>query len=342
MIVGGLTKTWKKYGAVACTMLIVCVVLAVAAAMARGPYLLVNIIITGCMLSLVAMGLALVFGVMNIGMFAHGEMFMIGTLVAYYTVSPFQMLLYDDPPGTMVYLAPLLAIAAAGLAGFLVGCLVELFLFKPLRKRTKSNWVMNSFLLTVGLGIILVNGHQILFGANYKGITRYLPGAPFDIMGVYVSPDRVAAVVISVLVVICFWMFMTRTRIGTAIRAVSQDETGALMVGIDLPLIFTLTMALSCSMAAVAGATLHFMYPSYPTVGLEPTYLSWFVVILVGLGNTTGAMIGAFMVALFKVLTIEFVGSGWDHVVPTALIMLILIFKPSGIFGSSVRSKVDQ
>ncbi len=338
----GFKKIWKKYGAVACSMLLICVLLAVGASILRGPYLLVNVIITGCMLSLVAMGLALVFGVMNIGMFAHGEMFMIGTLVAFYTVSPFQGLLTADDPGAMVYAAPLLAILAAAVAGFIIGCLVEMMLFRPLRQRTKSNWVMNSFLLTVGLGIILVNGHQILFGANYKAITRYLPGAPLDIMGVYVSPDRVAAVIISFVIVVCFWWFMTRTRVGTAIRAVSQDETGALMVGIDLPMIFTLTMALSCSMAAVAGASLHFMYPSYPTVGLEPTYLSWFVVILVGLGNTTGAMIGAFMVALFKVLTVEFVGSGWDNVVPTALIMLILIFKPSGIFGSTVRSKVDQ
>jgi branched-chain amino acid transport system permease protein len=342
VIVKKLIATWKKLGTVACVMLIVCVVAAIGAAFMRGPYLLVNVITAGCMLSLVAMGLALVFGVMNIGMFAHGEMFMIGTLVAYYTVSPFQNLLYEDHPGKMVYLAPILAIVGATVAGFIIGCLVEILLFKPLRKRTKANWVMNSFLLTVGLGIILVNGHQILFAANYKGITKYLPGAPVDILGVYVSPDRLGAVIISVIVVVAFWQFMTRTRLGTAVRAVSQDETGALMVGIDLPLIFTLTMALSCSMAAVAGATLHFMYPSYPTVGLEPTYLSWFVVILVGLGNTTGAMIGAFMVALFKVLTIEFVGSGWDNVVPTALIMLILIFKPSGIFGSAVRSKVDQ
>jgi branched-chain amino acid transport system permease protein len=342
MIIQKFKQRWNKLGTVACSMLIVCLILLVVTTIMRGPYLLVNVIIAGCMLSLVAMGLALVFGVMNIGMFAHGEMFMIGTLVAYYTVSPFQSLLYEESPGLMAYLAPILGVAAAAVAGFIVGCLVELLLFKPLRKRTKSNWVMNSFLLTVGLGIILVNGHQILFGANYKGIAKYIPGSPIDIFGVYVSPDRIAAVIISFIVVICFWIFISKTRIGTSIRAVSQDETGALMVGIDLPLIFTLTMAISCSLAAVAGATLHFMYPAYPTVGLEPTYLSWFVVILVGLGNTTGAMIGAFMVALFKVLTIEFVGSGWDNVVPTALIMLILIFKPSGIFGSVVRSKVDQ
>jgi branched-chain amino acid transport system permease protein len=342
VIIKKLVDIWKKTGTVACVMLLVCLALTLGSAITRGPYLLVNVISAGCMLSLVAMGLALVFGVMNIGMFAHGEMFMIGTLVAYFVASPFQNLLYEEHPGLMVYLAPLLAVLAAGAVGFVVGVLVELLLFRPLRKRTKGNWVMNSFLLTVGLGIILVNGHQIIFGANYKAITKYLPGGAVDILGVYVSPDRLAAIIISFLVVIGFWLFMSKTRLGTAVRAVSQDETGSLMVGIDLPLIFTLTMAISCGLAAVAGATLHFMYPSYPSVGLEPTYLSWFVVILVGLGNTTGAMIGAFMVALFKVLTVEYVGSGWDHVVPTALIMLILIFKPSGIFGSAVRSKVDQ
>ena len=101
-------------------------------------------------------------------------------------------------------------------------------------------------------------------------------------------------------------------------------------------------MALACALAAVAGGSLLFMYPSYPTVGLEPLYMAWFVVILSGLGNILGAVAGAFMVALLKVITNEYVGAGWDFVVPSALIMLILIFKPSGIFGSDVRGVLDK
>ena len=100
-----------------------------------------------------------------------------------------------------------------------------------------------------------------------------------------------------------FWYFMRYTQTGRAIRAVSQDESGALMVGIGLNGILLLTMSLSCALAAIAGAGLLFMYPSYPTVGLEPLYMAWFVVILAGLGNVLGAVMCSFMVALLKVLT---------------------------------------
>jgi branched-chain amino acid transport system permease protein len=135
---------------------------------------------------------------------------------------------------------------------------------------------------------------------------------------------------------------MTYTRTGRAIRAVSQDENGALMVGIGIKGILMLTMSLSCALAAIAGASLLFMYPSYPSVGLEPLYMAWFVVILAGLGNVLGAVMGAFMVALLKVLTVEYIGSGWDFVVASAVIIVVLIFKPSGIFGSEVRGVLDK
>jgi Branched-chain amino acid ABC-type transport system, permease components len=182
----------------------------------------------------------------------------------------------------------------------------------------------------------------MLFGSNFKGIVAYWPGPPLEIFDVFISRDRVAAVTLSLLTIVTFWLFMRFSRTGRAIRAVSQDETGALMVGINMPFILTLTMALSCGLAALAGASLLFMYPAYPTVGLEPLYMAWFVVILVGMGNIMGSLLGAFMVAIFKVLTVEFIGAGWDFVIPTGFIMLVLIFKPSGILGSEVRSILDQ
>lgn len=315
---------------------------AVVAAIDRGPYMLVNTVVTGGMLALVAMGLALVFGVMNIPMFAHGEYFMIGTLTAYYVFTPISNYINLHPESVLKTIGPLVTIAAAMIVGALVGIASEVMVFSQLRKRNRENWVMNSFLLTVGLSVVLINAHQLFFGADFKGITRYWTGMPLTVMDVFISRDRVMAFSLAVMVVAVFWFFMTYTRTGRAIRAVSQDEKGALMVGIDLKGILLLTMSLSCSLAAIAGASLLFMYPSYPSVGLEPLYMAWFVVILAGLGNVLGAVMGAFMVALLKVLTIEYIGSGWDFVVPSALIIFILIFKPSGIFGSEVRGILDK
>jgi branched-chain amino acid transport system permease protein len=235
-----------------------------------------------------------------------------------------------------------ITILAAMVIGALAGVVTELLIFRQLRKRSRENWVMNAFLLTVGLSVVLINCHQLFFGADFKGIVGYYSSAPFTIMDVYISRDRVFALVVAAVVVAAFWYFMTYTRTGRAIRAVSQDETGALMVGIGLNGILLLTMSLSCALAAIAGAGLLFMYPSYPSVGLEPLYMAWFVVILAGLGNVLGAVMCSFMVALLKVLTIEYIGSGWDFVVPSILIILILIFKPSGIFGSEVRGVLDK
>ncbi|HSL62605.1 MAG: branched-chain amino acid ABC transporter permease [Desulfotignum sp.] len=322
--------------------IVISVVVAVAATLHAGPYLLVNTVVTGGMLALVATGLTLMLGVLNIPMFAHGEYFMIGSLTAYYIFSPISEYIARHPDSVLVTFGPLVAIVAAMIGGAIAGIISEKLVFGPLRRRSTDNWVMNSFLLTVGVSVLLINLHQLIFGADFKGIVGYWQGMPVSIAGVYISLDRALAFIISAVIVVLFYLFMTYTRTGMAIRAVSQDITGAQIVGIDIEKIVMLTISLACALAAVAGGSLLFMIPSYPTVGLEPLYMAWFVVILSGLGNILGAVAGAFMVALLKVITVEYVGAGWDFVVPSALIMLILIFKPSGIFGSDVRGVLDK
>ena len=338
-LAGRLTDTFRS---MAFWTIVISIVLAIVAWIDRGPYIIVNTFITGGMLALVSMGLALVFGVMNIPMFAHGEYFMIGSLVAYYVFTPISAAMNKTPNAFMAVVGPLIAIGCATVVGFIVGVLSEKLVFYELRKRSRENWVMNSFLLTVGVSVVLINLHQLIFGPDFKGIVRYWSGSPFKIMGAFLPPDRVYAMVISFVVIFSFWLFMRFTRPGRAIRAVSQDETGALIVGINLNFIQMLTMGLSTALAAVAGASLLFMYPSYPTVGMEPLYMAWFVVILVGLGNTLTAVVGAFLVALLKVLTMEYVGTGWEYVVPSAIIIVVLIFKPSGLFSSGVRGVLDK
>ena len=333
---------FKQMKSSAGIIVILTIVAAVLLTLDRGPYVLVNVVVTGGMLALVSMGLALVFGVMNIPMFAHGEYFMIGSLTAYYIFKPISAYVKSHPDSILTLLGPLITIVGAMIVGALAGIASEILVFRQLRKRSQDNWVMNSFLLTVGLSVVLINAHQLFFGSEYKGITAYFPGMPVSIADVFISRDRAVAFLLSAVLVAGFWFFMSKTKTGSAIRAVSQDENGALMVGISLKRIQMLTMAISCALAAVAGGSLLFMYPAYPTVGLEPLYMAWFVVILAGLGNMLGAVAGAFMVSLLKVFTVEYIGSGWDFVVPSVLIIVVLIFKPSGIFGSEVRGIHDK
>ena len=318
------------------------IVLAVVIAIMTGPSQLVNVVVTGGMWALLAAGLALVFGVMNIPHFAHGESFMVGAYVGYFVFTPLHNYLKIAPNPLLTFLAPVVGVLAAMVVGAVLGAVLERLIFAPLRKRTREGWVMNTFLLTVGLSFVLTNGTMLTLGPNFRGIPRYYDIPPLEFLGMRVAFDRLFAFAIAIITIAALTYFMQRTRTGRAIRAVSQDETGAELVGINLGFIHTLTFSLATAMAAMAGAALLFMFQAYPTVGLKPLYFAWYVVMLVGLGNVYGAIVGGFIVALLQTATQQFIGIAWEDVVPTAVMILILILIPSGIFGSEVKGIQEQ
>ncbi len=291
--------------------------------------LILSGVIRGGLYVLMAMGLSLVFGVMNIPNFAHGEFYMIGAYAAYFV-------------GHYFIPDPFLCILVAGVVGFLSGAIIEKITFAPLRKYTKGNWIMNTFMVTAGITFILQNVTQATIGVNYHGINEYWGGSVNWLGGIGISVDRLMAFVLAMLAVLIFWLFLTYTRTGNAIRAVSESETGARLIGINLNFIHTLTFALSCMLVAIAGAVLLPINPAYPMMGLQPLYKSWFVVILVGLGNVSATLAGGLIVGLIEAFSAYYLGTGWMDVASLSVICLILIFKPSGIFGSKVRGVWEQ
>jgi branched-chain amino acid transport system permease protein len=318
-------------------------VLAMVIGVVAGPSQLVNAIVTGGMWALLAVGLALVFGVANIPYFAHGESFMVGAYVAYFVFNPVHNYLQGNPYAFLSATAPFAAILAAAVAGFILGAILERLLFYPLRLTSRAGeWVMNAFLLTLGISFILTNGTTLVLGPNFRGIPRYWDVEPLQLLGLRVGVDRIIAFAIAIVTIASVWFFLRRTGTGRAIRAVSQDEIGAQMVGINLNSIYVLTLALSTAMATLAGACLLFLFQAYPTVGIIPLYFSWYVVILVGLGNVAGAIVGGFIVAVLQTATQHFIGIGWSSVVPIAVMVLVLIIVPSGIFGSEVKGIFER
>ncbi|SDO89083.1 branched-chain amino acid ABC transporter permease [Desulforhopalus singaporensis] len=326
---GGITVT--------CTILV-----ALAVSIHKGPYVLVNTLVTGGMWALMAIGVSLLFGVMNISNFAHGEYFMIGSLTAYYIMHPLKEYLLETPNSFLAFITPVLGIAGATLAGVIAGILTDKLIFAQLRKRNREGWLLNCFLITIGLSIILINLHMLIFGNTFKGVVNYWDVPSLALGDVYVSVDRVVVFFIAMLAILFFWYLMMYTTLGKKIRAVAQDENGARMVGIPVNRVYSTTFALACGFAALAGGSLLFMFPSYPTVGIAPLYNSWFIIILVGFGNVAGAVPGGFMIALFQVVTRTYMGEGWENVIPMFLISAILIFKPYGIFETKVRSVWEQ
>jgi branched-chain amino acid transport system permease protein len=286
-------------------------------------------ILRGGMYALMAGGLALLFGVMNICNFAHGELYIIGAYLAYFAHVTFG-------------LNPILAILVATLGSFIAGVLVEKIFFSTLRKTSKTDWVMNAFLVTLGISVMFQNGAQLVWGVKYRGITQYWEGNIQITPRMAIATDRAVAFLISIGAIILLWWFMRKTMLGKAIRAVSQNERGAMLVGIDLNRIHTLTFALGSMLAGLGGASLLSLIPAYPFAGVKPNIRSWFVVTVVGLGNVGGSIAGGFIVGLLESLAYYFLGQGWQDVASLVMLMVLLLLKPSGLFGSEVKGVLER
>ena len=285
--------------------------------------LIVSAILKGGMYILISMGLSLVYGVMKIPNFAHGEFYLIGAYCAYAGLS-------------LMGLPGFLAVVLAAAVGFACGAAIERLTFHPLRKRSRSDWSLNTFLVTAGISFVIQNAAQMIFGAEYLGVERIWEGS-LKVADIRIPMDRVIAFAIALAAVAFFWLFLKKTRTGNAITAVSENEEGAMLVGVRIDSIHTLTFALSSMLAALAGAALISITPAYPTMGAKPLYAAWFVVILVGLGNLGATAAGAFIVSFIEVFATYYVGAAWSEAVSLSVIVVVLLAKPSGLFGKKEK-----
>lgn len=281
--------------------------------------ILISGILRGGMYVLIALGLALVYGVMGIPNFAHGEYYLIGAYAAYFAL-------------TLFGVSPVIAIIFAAMIGFVFGAVIEKITFAPLRKRNTGDWVTNAFMIGAGIQLIIQNLAQYLFTANYFGVTQLWAGS-LKLGSINISYDRLVAFAIAMCTLAVFWLFLKKTKTGISILAVADDEVGAMLMGVDIKRIHTLTYAMGCMLAALAGGALISITPAYPTMGTAPNLAAWFTVILVGVGNLSAVAVGGFMVGLIEVFATYFFGAAWQNVVSLIVIILILLFKPNGLFG---------
>ena len=264
-------------------------------------------------------GLSLIFGIMEIVNFAHGELFMIGCYIMYFVAA-------------MLGLPFPLGILASGVGLLIVGVLLEKGLISTLRKKAGRDWLMDSFVLTIGLMVVFQNLALIIFGSIQRGIPNLVAGQIVigDVVFIY---DHLVILSVALLTVGLLWYFVKYTSLGKAIRATSQHSEAAQTLGIDVSRMYTIAFGIGAALAGIAGALLITLYPANPNAGMGPVLKSFVVVILGGLGNIKGAIAAGILVGLIEAFAMFFLAGGWQNVIVFSIVIAVLVFKPAGLFA---------
>ena len=280
----------------------------------------VNGLMIGGIYALMGIGLTLIFGVMNVVNFAHGEFYMLGAFVVY----------------TFFTLAgvpyPLALIAAAIVVG-LVGVCVERFLLRPMRHQP----VDVSMLATIGLSIFLANMALIVWGPTRKDIGQAFSLVGMEVGPLTVTPARVTVLVASLLIIVGSHWFLQRTKFGRAIRATFQDPETAALMGVNVDFVNMFTFGWGAAVAALAGGLLGPIFQVFPSMGAIVSAKSFAVVIAGGLGSFPGAILAGLLLGIAESLGAGYISSGYRDGIAFVLIIVVLIFKPTGLFGRERR-----
>ena len=276
----------------------------------------------GLMYGLMGMGLALIFGIMGLINFAHGSFFMIGTYLMYFVAVQLGL---PFPVGIIL--------AAIGL--FLFGALIERSLITPLRARLGANWLVDGYVMTIGLLIVLENLALIVMGPREHGVAKLIEGRT-AISGVIVTYERILIFTVAILVVFGLAAFMRYTNTGRAIRATSEHPEAAMAMGIDIRRIYTITFALGSALIGGVGGLLLSTYPAFPSIGGDILLKSFVVVIVGGLGNVWAAMVAGILLGLVEAYAQGVASAGWQNSIIAAIVVAVLVFRPAGLFSKPV------
>lgn len=274
-------------------------------------------LIRGVIYSLIAMGFSLIFGVTEVCDFAYGEYCMLGSYLAFFIIT--------------VSGSPFLAVIVAIGGTFVLGIITDFLTISPLRERDDPMWLETAMIITIGLAMFLRNFAQVTWTAEYKGAT-YFKGV-VNLLGVSISFDRVFAMAFAVSVVVLFTVFIKKTMIGKAIRAVSQDKEAATVLGINSNQCYTLAHALGSMLAGAGGALLLPIYMAYPTVGEAYIITAFTMVIIGGLGSMIGALLAGLILGLGEAFVTVYFPAEYADFLFFAIMVAVLIIRPTGLFG---------
>lgn len=275
---------------------------------------LVNGLVMGSIYGLVALGVTMSFGLMGIVNFAHGAFVMAGAFVAFYFTA-----LYGLP----FLLAGAASMAIVGALGFVV----ERYSFRFARHEP-----INGLMISIGLIYVMENAAVLLFGPESKSI-QPLFSDTIEVGGVVLATQRIFVFAASSLLLAFFYLFVKRTKSGKSMRAVAENAFAAQLMGISIDRVIGLAFVIGCVLAAAAGVALGSLFVVTAHMGAAPLMKAFVIITLGGFGSIRGAFVAAFIIGLVDSLAAGYVSSAWADIFGYIVFILILIFKPKGIFG---------
>lgn len=280
-----------------------------------------NGVMLGSTYAIVALGLTLVYGILQIPNFAHGHMYMLGAYVCFFLI-------------TVVGLPYWPALAATAILMAAGGVILERLAYRPLRNESP----INSLIAALGALIVLENGVMALWGPQGHRIRNPYPGV-FDVLGITMSQQRLLVIVVAVAMMLLLQLFIKKTTLGSTIEAVAQNPEGAMLVGINVDLVSSLTFAISTGLAAVAACLVAPIFMISPSMGAMLGMKAFIICILGGLGSVPGAIFGGLILGLIEALGGGYISAAYKDVFAFGALVLILAIKPTGLFGKEVQGR---
>lgn len=273
-------------------------------------------ILTGILYVLVALGLTLIYGILHIVNFAHGEIYMLGAMAVFYFYVVFGL-----PYAVTLALVLVLSV--------LMGLLTDRAFFRPLR----GQW-LQLVVASVGISMVIQSVGWIAFGIQEKNVPSFFPGV-VEFLGVRLPRERLLAAVVGILLVAGLYVLVYRTKVGLAMRAIEEDEETARMLGINANRVAAVAVALGFALAAVAGAFVAPIYSLNPGMGLEPILMSFIIIIVGGLGSITGTVLAGLLVGVIQSVGGVAFGAEAAYGLVFVMMIAVLIVRPAGLLGKA-------
>jgi branched-chain amino acid transport system permease protein len=295
---------------------------------------LINGLALGAVYALIALGYTMVYGILQLINFAHGEVYMLG---AYLGIIVLGVLTYLGLTAYSLPLSLLLTVIVSMAFCAAYGAVIERVAYRPLRNASK----LAPLISAVGMSIILQNFVMLAQGKEYKNLPPMLPSEGFTILGANVSPVQIYILTASILIMLGLHLFVSRTRLGKAMRATSQDRVMAGLVGIDVNQVISITFMIGSALAAVAGVMVTLYYGVvHFFMGYLAGIKAFTAAVLGGIGSIPGAMLGGFMLGLIENFGASYISSVYKDAFAFLVLIIVLVIRPSGLLGQKSIDKV--